>query len=370
MKKKLLVVCISIVFTLIIAEIAVRTYDAVKGEGFFSEPRNKIANSVKKRLPFRTFGPELYKRKDGRKYISSSHKELYPLKKPEYTYRIVVLGGSTSFNKYTFKRTGQHYPLRLQTMLRDLLNTDNIEVINVSYPAHSTAHSIILLELDVISWDPDLIIVSHNTNDLSASYWPDFALDYSNKYSQKRFFPSDESVYTLSNLVFQHSELYWLLTSKLNKVKRSLERKNKKIIRRSYGNEPPLLALEVFKRNLQTIIDIAEANDIKVVLGNQPIKEPSKEYFEYYIRQKSDNSPMIYPLHGEWVKHHGAFNRAIAEVAAENQVLLSDNDAVMRGKKEYFIDIFHYTPKGVDALAMIYANLLLGEKAIQLSKEN
>lgn len=367
MKKKLLVVCISILFTLVIAEIAVRTYNAVKGDGFFSEPRNLIAKGVRNRLPFRTFGLRLYKRKNGQTYISSRHRELYPFKKSKDTYRIVVLGGSTSVNKSSFKKTGQHYPLRLQSILRDSLGTENIEVINVANAAYSTVHSLILLELDVISWDPDLIIVSHNINDLSASYFPDFALDYSNKYSHEYYSRTGKSIYTLSNLVFQHSQLYWLLKDKFKTLN---DRKYKQLQRKSYGNEPPALALEVFKRNLQTIIDIAKANGIQVVLGNQPFLEPSEEWHENYMERKPYNSVLVYPLHKEWVKHHGAFNKANAEVAEKNQVLFLDNDAELSGNKEYFRDHVHFTPKGVDVLAMNYANFLLREKTIQFSEEN
>jgi len=293
----------------------------------------------------------------------------------------VVLGGSTSANNNSFRNTGQHYPLRLQSILRNSLGTENIEVINVSYSAYSTVHSLILLELDVISWDPDLIIVSHNINDRSASYFPDFALDYSNKYSQEYYFQTGKSIYTLSNLVFQHSQLYWLLRSRLNRLKyiKLVDRKYKQLPRKSYGNDPPSLALEVFKRNLKTIIDIAKANGIQVVLGNQPILEPSEEYLNIYIEQKQYNiyieqkqyKPLlVYPLHNEWIEHHGAFNKAIAEVAEKNHVLFVDNDAELSGNKEYFIDIVHYTPKGVDTLAMNYANFLLREKTIQFSEEN
>ena len=100
---------------------------------------------------------------------------------------------------------GRHYPLVVQSELRERLGRDNIEVISVANSAYATPHSLILLELDVLSWDPDLILISHATNDLTATYFPDFAYDYSHKYSDPYYLRS-ESV-TVTNALFQHIQI-------------------------------------------------------------------------------------------------------------------------------------------------------------------
>ena len=55
-------------------------------------------------------------------------------------------------------------------------------VISVASSAYATPHSLTLLSLDVLSWDTDLVILSHNINDLQAAYMPGFKPDYSHKY--------------------------------------------------------------------------------------------------------------------------------------------------------------------------------------------
>ena len=64
---------------LLMAEFAIRTIDAVRGDGFFASPRNEIASSERIGLPFRTFGVDSYREVNGRRFISSRYQELYPV---------------------------------------------------------------------------------------------------------------------------------------------------------------------------------------------------------------------------------------------------------------------------------------------------
>lgn len=336
----------------------------VRGLGFFSGHRNLISKSIKPVRPFRTFGFELYKNENEVKYISSRHGELFPIKKPNGTFRIVVFGGSTTENSHSFKDTKIHYPLILQSELREYFGTKAIEVINVANSAYATPHSLILFELDVLSWEPDMIIVSHNINDLHAAYWPKFTYDYSNKYGNEFYLPDCKSVFTFSNILFQHSQFYWFIRHRIKHVSRD---KSTKLKRKSYGNKPPQLAIEIFKRNLRSFVAVAKENGIEVLLGNQPL-QPSEEYFIHHMGHKPYNSIVAYPFHNEFVNHHKEFNKAIKQVAEETRVLFIDNEDRLGENKEYFIDFVHYTPKGVSMLANNYATFLLSENIIQLSE--
>lgn len=359
-KSNLLISVLSLITTILVLEIILRTYDKVTGHGFFTNHRNLISQRIKPAQPFRTFGFKLYKNKKGVKYISSTHRELFPIKKPNGTFRIVVFGGSTTHNGFSFKKKKIHYPLVLQSELREFFGTKEIEVINVGFPAYATPHSLILFQLDVLSWAPDMIIVSHNVNDLLAAYWPNFTFDYSNKYSHDFYSIPYKSTLTFSNLLFQHSQLYWFVGDRIDRVINSRE-----LQRKSYGIKPPQLAIEVFKRNLRSFVALAKANKIKVLFGNQPL-QPTEEYFLLHMLDKPYNSTVIYPLHNEFVAHHRAFNKAIRQVAEETDVLFIDNESKLGDNKEYFIDFVHYTPKGVTVLANNYATFLIRNNLIQL----
>jgi len=63
--KRLVLIAVSAVTTLLILEIGIRIHDAVRGWGFFSEPRNRVARAEKAELPFRTFGFDAYRDRDG-----------------------------------------------------------------------------------------------------------------------------------------------------------------------------------------------------------------------------------------------------------------------------------------------------------------
>ncbi len=205
-----------------------------------------------------------------------------------------------------------------------------------------------------------MIIVSHNINDLLAAYWPNFTFDYSNKYTDDFYSIPYKSTLTFSNLLFQHSQLYWFVGDRIDRVINSRE-----LQRKSYGIKPPQLAIEVFQRNLRSFVALAKANKIKVLFGNQAL-QATEEYFLLHMLDKPYNSTIIYPLHNEFVAHHKAFNEAIRQVAEETDVLFIDNESKLGNNKEYFIDFVHYTPKGVTVLANNYATFLIGNNLIQL----
>ena len=346
---------IALLVTLLALEVALRTIDAARGNGFFSSSRNSLGRARSPLIPFRTFGFELYQERDGVRYISSRHGELYPLEKPEGTFRIVAFGGSTTENMDTFLSDGLHYPLALQSLLRQRFRRDDIEVINVGKSAYATPHSIILLELDVLSWEPDLIILSHNINDLSVGWWPDFRFDYSNKYSHPFYgVPDYASSFTFANVVFQHSQLYWGVKSRLANI--SAQRS--KMRQKSYGDKPDIPTSQVFERNLRSFVTLAQSHGIQVILGGQALY-PAEEFFTRHMRSKPYNDKVVYPLHGEFVKHHRSFNRSMAKVAEDVEAWFIDNDALMGGKEEYFGDFVHYKKAGIEKLAENYAGFIV-----------
>jgi lysophospholipase L1-like esterase len=365
-RREPLLAVLSLVFIILAAEAGLRTFDAIRGYGFISEVRNPLKRDIKPLRPFVTFGFDLYKTVDGVKYISSCHGELYPLNESDDTYRIVVFGGSTTVNKPAFDEAGIHYPLVIQSRLQKAIPQKTIEVINVGYSAYCTAHSLIRLELDVISWNPDLVILSHNLNDLMSAYWPDLTYDYSNKYSDEAFsVPNLKEIYTRSNVIFEHSQLYWYLRNRI-RITRGIV--GSEMSRISYGNTPPPLVIEIFKRNLGTFITVARASGAEVLLGSQPL-QPSEEYFLLHMGAKSYNVRMKYPLHEEFVQHHRILNDAIKEVAEEHNVLYLDNDAGFAGEKQYFIDFVHYSPAGVRKLGNDFADYLLSVNLQRLMRE-
>ena len=357
-KRQIVLILSSIFVTLFVLEMGIRGYDAYQGRSFFKTSGNNLAGPIRI-FPFRTFGFNLYKTIDGQTYINSRHGELYPVKKSSHTFRIVCFGGSTTENLIE----EIHYPKVLESLLKERLHRDNIEVINLGHSAYVTPHFIILLALDVISWNPDLVILSENINDLSAMYFPNFTYDYSHKFSHPFYLPDYASRFTIPNILFQHWRLYWFMYHRLHKEP------TYNIQRKSYGDIPTHLASMVFKRNLQSFVTLAQANGIQVLLASQSL-QPSEEYFVRYMQYKSYNDIAIYPLHNEFVSHHRYFNKIIEQVATETKSFYLDNDAILNGEKDYFVDPVHYSRKGVEQLAENFASYLINHIVIVSSLQS
>lgn len=352
-KVEFLLLCGTLGILLVGSEIAARIVDAAHGNDFLQN-KQRTERGI---IPFRMFGPDFYTTQNGVRYIVGRHGEKFPFEKKEGVFRVVAMGGSTTQNLVD----GMHYPLRLGQMLVELYPNRAIEVINTGNSAYATPHLIIALAMDVLSWNPDLIIASENINDLIAAYFPDFALDYSNKYSHETFLPHP----SLTQQLFGWSRLYWVVVSRMEALSyRLLEARDTVYARRSYGNEPPLEATAVFRRNWETFVDIARARNIPVILASQPLW-PEEHFWDLHMRYKKYNTVAVYPLHEEFLLHHAAFNATIKKVANEKGVFFVDNAAAVAGQRPMFSDFVHYTRAGIETLANNYAAFIVRHNLIQ-----
>lgn len=86
--------------------------------------------------------------------------------KPEGTYRIVAIGGSTTFG--TSVDPHEAYPQQLQQVLREEYDYTNVEVINAGHPDYSSWETLNNLQFRALDLQPDLVIIYQNTNDVHA----------------------------------------------------------------------------------------------------------------------------------------------------------------------------------------------------------
>jgi len=96
--------------------------------------------------------------------------------KPDGVYRIVAIGGSTTFAVYLPWR--KSYPYYLQEILRERLGTDKIEVINAGMTGSTSGESLSRLYHQLLPIDPDMVIVYHGYNDLFPRVFNDWSDDY------------------------------------------------------------------------------------------------------------------------------------------------------------------------------------------------
>jgi len=96
--------------------------------------------------------------------------------KPPGVYRIVALGGSTTYGIY--QPDYSSYPVFLEAELREKLKTNNVEVVNAGLVSATTAESLSRLFIDILPLNPDMIIIYHGYNDLVPRIFNDFSDDY------------------------------------------------------------------------------------------------------------------------------------------------------------------------------------------------
>jgi lysophospholipase L1-like esterase len=107
-----------------------------------------------------------YRSRDGR----SRHDALglrgpeVAIPKPAGTYRIVCIGGSTTYT--TVPADSDTYPAQLERILRERYGDAQVEVLNAGVGGWSSWECLIDLELRVIDLQPDLLVVYHGINDV------------------------------------------------------------------------------------------------------------------------------------------------------------------------------------------------------------
>lgn len=89
------------------------------------------------------------------------------LPKPEGVYRIVAIGGSTTYGTGV-ARWQDSYPEQLERILREESGDEQVEVINAGQTDYNTWESLTNLQFRVLDLEPDMVIIYHNVNDVQS----------------------------------------------------------------------------------------------------------------------------------------------------------------------------------------------------------
>lgn len=289
-------------------------------------------------------------------------------KKPNDTFRIVVLGGSTVLNReVTYEKNAARL---LEKKLRVYYPDKKIEVINAGKDGYTSEHSLIQYLFKVKDFDPDLVIMWHGGNDLGTSCTIEGFThgEYKSDYTHE--------LGPMANLVFSYFQPQPIIQIKLlsvdfltkmikdnlysdltNSIKAAIVRKNAEEYKakKTSTNVHDFPSLVAYKRNLLYMIDFTKQNNTPLILGNQPnlfilnptIEEIEKINFPRPLCQKNDKYYDLESL------HYGItlFNNATKEVANQNNIEFVDLDSKIPKNLSYFFDSVHYTEKGNEVIA-------------------
>lgn len=275
----------------------------------------------------------------------------FPLKKPNGVFRIVALGGSSTY-AIKINDNEKTFTAWLERLLRDRYGYKNVEVINAGVGGYDSWESLINLEFRVLDIDPNLVIVYLGTNDVHARLVmpSSYRGDNSGKRKQWRGPPI---------LPWERSCFLRVLIRKIGYVfnKPRLTRRVglesfvcAPTIKYSWSNQSNDKILEVlkknppvyFRRNLRNMIAIAKEHNINIMFATWA----HSPYFGDYASTTQ---------YRQGFKEN---NEVVKGVANNHKMPLFDFAAVMPKEKKYWFDGRHVNEEGTKKKAELFADFI------------
>ena len=91
----------------------------------------------------------------------------FSAEKPDGAYRIAVVGGSSAYD-VAVNENDKTFASRLEKILRNTYEYQNVEVFNAAVGGYASWESLINLEFRVLDIDPDLVIIHPESDDVHA----------------------------------------------------------------------------------------------------------------------------------------------------------------------------------------------------------
>lgn len=362
MRAKIVLVLVSIILTLFALELGLRFYlsnygdERQKIQYLYSRQEINEKLTLLRGLPFLNYGLS-----PNHKYVNSRgyRGPEVALPKPPEVYRIVALGGSTTFGLF-LDHWQLAYPHQLERILRSDYGYDQVEVVNAGVPQYSTWESAVNLLLRLPDLEPDMVIIYHGVNDVGARLSdPDY---FDGLYSAKGYWtdqndplpPSSLLRFAMKRLGFDLRADYTLDAKfRLADGIRGclLEASATDSYCRGYDMSasdalkanPPLY----FERNMRNMIRLARGMNSEALLltwAYSPLDFPIE-----------GGGGMVYQYLQDGVGEHNAIVRKLAE---EEDTLFYDLQASMPTALKFWVNGIHMKAAGAAEMARQVADYL------------
>ena len=270
--------------------------------------------------------------------------------KPDGRIRIAFLGASTTFcAEATSNETT--WPHVLVKQLEKSGGEKTFDYINAGVPGYTTEQSVPNLEGRVAPLKPDVVLIYHATNDLSA----DSREQAQNQgvYQGKAENPS---------WLAEYSVTWYLIEKNLQVAKRQ------KMAQESKGRLKFDVdaAAAVFKGRLTKLVAAAKKN--AKVVGLVTFSPKVRREMDEKARLAASNTSLFYMPYmtvDALIDGFERYNQVIREVAQEQGVLLIDGEFEVPGDDTHFNDSVHLTDAGCEKMAARVAQRLAAAPAYQ-----
>jgi lysophospholipase L1-like esterase len=271
----------------------------------------------------------------------------FAAEKPPGTFRVVLMGASTVYG--IFVGDDETSAAQLEKRLSTLLHDRKVEVINAGVPGWTTAETVRNLRLNVLNWNPDVIVVVDGRNDIFPQLFNNYRDDYSH--------------YRLPNEQFRHSN-YW--HKNLFRISHSFmlvaargggrfgfvyKDENPASAAINFGNGPAQEELvrnatepqrtNAFRHNLEQVVRLGRSRGALVVLSTMPFL--AEDYVHHILETDDQTLHLI-------TEQVGRNNEVTRAVAREMKVPLVDPAATI-ARAELLHDDCHFSPEGEQLFA-------------------
>lgn len=277
------------------------------------------------------------------------------LEKPNNVYRIVALGGSSTYD-IRIEDNKKTFTAQLERLLTEQYGYQNVEVINAGVPGYNSWEILINLEFRVLDLNPDLVIIYEGTNDVHARLVEPSA--YRGDNSGRR-----QSWHMPPVPLWEHSALLRILGRMTNF--------SRQVSVDDFASSPTFLSwpfefrldgngldpseiLEknppiYFQRNLENMIGIAKEHDIEVLFATWAYSPYLNDYAskDYYQQGFQEN------------------NEVVKEVAKRHHIPLFDFAAFMPQDAQYWADGRHVNEAGALEKAVLFAEFIHSQGLIK-----
>jgi lysophospholipase L1-like esterase len=299
--------------------------------------------------PYLTYYPTPNYRKGKTFHNSLSYRnDEFSLEKPNGVYRIVALGGSSTYD-VSIDDNAATFTTQLEQLLREDYGYRNVQVINAGVPGYNSWEILVNLEFRVLDLDPDLVIIYENTNDVHARLVQPSA--YRGDDLGRR-----QAWQVPPVALWEHSALLRIVSRMMN-ISRQVSIDDFVSsptyvswpfeYRLSEDNLDPAEILKenppiYFRRNLENMSVIAKEHDVMIMLSTWAYSPYLNDYAsqDYYQHGFQEN------------------NDVVKEVAADQQIPIFDFAAVMPQDAEYWADGRHVNEAGALVKARLFAEFI------------
>jgi lysophospholipase L1-like esterase len=269
-----------------------------------------------------------------------------PVPKPEGTWRVVCVGGSTTFDLLAPDDAGT-WPARLGTLLGP-----RADVVNGGFPGWTSLESLVSLEIRDLDLQPDLVVVFSGVNDLQPAGYVPFSPDYTAGHAE--ILPrvtgvAPVPVRFVSRLVF----VEWL-RGRLKTQGQAVEGYTP-----SYEwkggpkrDDIPVEAVAVYERNLRSTVAVAAAHGARTLLVAQSARVRAQHETEDRVWLEGWTPGLTA---AGYLAGLARYNAVAKKLGDEGLALFLDPFAAGAFGDTHFLDPVHFSPAGSELFAKALA---------------